>query len=132
MAGDQPFDLSDTWHGRYAFPRLYEPVSFTAVIRHAGDWISGTVEESGLRRAAGRLLTATIAGRVTGDEVTFLKTYDVHERGYDAVNYVGRIGDGGLEISGTWSIPGNWSGTFIMIRSRGTPAAVASQVSERV
>ena len=133
MADGEPDDLTDTWQGRFTYPRGYdEPVSFVARLQQTGEWLSGTIDEPGRHSAVGRRLTSTISGKVTGDEVTFLKTYDAEVREYDAVHYAGRVGDGGLEISGTWSIPGSWSGGFIMIRSRGTPAAIARKATEKV
>ena len=126
-------DLTDTWHGRFTFPRLYDPISFVASIEQTDEWLSGTVEEPGMRGVAtGKVLTATISGKVTSDEVTFLKTYDAEIASYDAVHYQGKVGDQGLEISGTWTIPGSWSGTFIMIRSRGLEIAQTAHEEERV
>jgi hypothetical protein len=81
---------------------------------------------------AGKILTATISGKVTSNEVTFLKTYDLQIGGYDVVQYQGLIGDEGLEIAGTWTIPGNWSGTFIMIRSRGLAIPQSARKVEQV
>jgi hypothetical protein len=121
-------DLSDIWHGRFIFPRLYAPVSFVATLQQTGDWIYGRVEEPGLRGEAGKILSATISGKVIADAVTFLKTYDSLQGGYDAVRYEGLVSDEGLEISGTWNIPNNWSGPFIMIRSRGL--AIVGSVHE--
>ena len=126
-------DLTDTWRGRFSFPRLYEPVSFTAQIQQSGDALSGVVEEPGVRGdAEGRRLTATITGTADGGVVTFLKTYDAFVAGYDAVHYAGTVGDGGLEISGTWTIPGSWSGTFLMIRSRGLELALSKTRVARI
>jgi len=108
-------------------------VSFVANLQHVGDWLSGAVEEPGVAGAtAGMTLTATISGKVTADAVIFLKTYDAQIGGYDAVQYEGVIADQGLEIFGTWTIPGNWSGTFIMIRSRGLVLAPSVYEEEKL
>jgi hypothetical protein len=70
MNGDA-HDLTDTWRGRFSFPRLYEPVSFLARIEQSGDWIAGTIEELGDRGVvSGKLLTSTISGRVTSGAIT--------------------------------------------------------------
>ena len=133
MTTSKAEDLTDTWQGRFSFPRLYEPVSFTARIEHTDDTVLGSVEELGVRgAAAGKRLTSTITGTAIGGAVTFLKTYDAFAAGYDAVHYAGTVGDGGLEISGVWTIPGNWSGTFLMIRSRGLELALSKTRVERI
>jgi hypothetical protein len=80
---------------------------------------------------AGKTLCATLSGRSDTSTVTFLKTYDVQVAGYDAVIYEGVIADDGREIVGTWSIPGNWSGAFIMIRSRGASAARVARTTAK-
>jgi len=40
--------------------------------------------------------------------------------------------DGGLEINGDWRIAGDWSGAFLMIRSRGLYQAIPRKQTERV
>jgi hypothetical protein len=126
-------NLTDTWQGRFAFPRRFDPISFTAYLHQAGKWLSGTVEEPGVRGlAVGEVLSATISGKVVSDTAVFLKTYDTLNPGYDAVRYDGMVGDEGLEISGTWTIPGNWSGSFIMIRSGGLVMTQFLHEEERV
>lgn len=77
-------------------------------------------------------MSATISGKVVSDTAVFLKTYDTLNPGYDAVRYDGMVGDEGLEISGTWTIPGNWSGSFIMIRSGGLVMTQFLHEEERV
>lgn len=51
--------------------------------------------------------TFTIAGALTGSDVTFDKTYD----GAHTVSYTGTLTDG-LSITGDWQIPDNCAGTF--------------------
>jgi hypothetical protein len=126
-------DLTDTWHGRFSFPRLHEPVSFTARLEQSGDRLAGTVEEvASVGPAAGQVLASTITGTVVGGVVTFLKTYDALVTGYDSVHYAGVVFDGGLEINGDWTIAGDWSGAFLMIRSKGLYQAILRKQSERV
>jgi hypothetical protein len=69
---------------------------------------------------------------VTHPNVSFLKTYDRPTRTFDAVQYQGAISSEGLEISGTWSIFGAWSGAFLMIRSSGPEAAATRKATEKV
>ena len=116
--GETASDLVGVWHGRFSFPRLFGPVPFTAYVEQTADQLSGMIEEPGQRRANGRVLTSTISGSTNSGRVRFLKTYDGEIRGYGTVQYEGQITDEGREIHGAWSIPGNWSGSFIMIRAR--------------
>ncbi|MGV4858653.1 hypothetical protein ACSW3B_19050, partial [Acetobacter senegalensis] len=50
-----------------------------------------------------------------GSLVMFVKLYEGGNRQH-SVQYEGTVNEDGTEISGTWSIPGNWSGQFLMIR----------------
>jgi hypothetical protein len=52
---------------------------------------------------------------------SFVKIYDDLER--PTVHYRGTIQPGGDEIEGIWTIPGDWSGTFMMVRARKEKAA---------
>ena len=125
-------DLSGVWSGVYRFPRLRPPVNFSATLNHAGEWLSGGIKEKALVGGAPTVLTATVMGRCGGSEVTFMKTYDHPVAGFDAVSYRGSVDASGSEISGVWSIPGNWSGTFTMIRASGTEKAVERKIAETV
>jgi len=116
-AGD-PLNLTGLWRGQYDYPIRRQPVSFTAAITETGAWITGTTEEIATGyEARGRVLTATLQGRRLGGAVKFLKLYDAAMRSYDAVAYEGRLSPDGREIDGRWTIPGNWSGTFLMVRA---------------
>ncbi len=125
-------DLSGVWRGLFSYPRDRPPVSFTAALTETGEWVTGSTEEHGARpEIAHRTLTATVQGRRTGRAVTFLKTYDADVRGYDSVRYEGRINHDASEIEGEWTIPGAWSGKFLMIRQSGAAAARSLQAFER-
>jgi hypothetical protein len=113
-------DLSGDWSGLYRFPSHKQPVAFKASLSQTGEWLTGTIEEwVELGLPAKTRLTAMIVGQVRAAEVSFMKTYDRQVGGYDDVSYVGTVASGGLEIGGVWTIPGNWSGTFTMIRAAG-------------
>jgi hypothetical protein len=119
-SGDVDLDLSGQWSGLYSYPpgRGREPVAFTATLKETDGWLEGSTTEVGQVGAArGLTISATLQGRRSGRSVTFLKTYDGSFRSYDAVQYVGDVRDDGCEIEGRWTIQGNWSGTFLMIRS---------------
>lgn len=126
-------NLSGLWHGQYAYPRDRDPVHFLATLTEADSWLAGTTEEiAAVGAARGRTLTATLQGRRTGRTVTFLKLYDGAERHYDAVQYAGEVNDDSTEIHGTWTITGQWSGPFLMIRAGAEAIQLAKTAAERV
>ncbi len=77
-------------------------------------------------------MTATVTGKVNGQHITFLKTYDRQSSSYDAVHYEGEVDPEGDEIWGCWTVPGSWSGTFLMIRASQPQAALNERWAERV
>jgi hypothetical protein len=92
----------------------------------------GTTEETGSAGdAMGQRLTASVQGRRTGRSITMLKIYHGAYALYDSVHYPGELNDEGSEINGTWRVPGSWSGTFLMIRSRAVATAVTSEAVEQ-
>ena len=106
---------------------------FTASLNENGSWLSGATEEvptSG--KAKGLTLVATLQGRRARHSVSFLKTYDDLRYGYDAVQYAGTVNQDGSEIEGRWTIPGAWSGQFLMIRAGAVQASLFCDVAERV
>jgi len=111
--------LSGAWSGVYSFPGdAQRPVAFSADLKQAGAWIVGTTAEVAERGdARGATISATLQGRRDGRRVTWLKLYDRLPQFYNEVAYVGQINEDATEISGQWSIPGNWSGAFLMIRT---------------
>ena len=135
-AGDDnsdALDLSGIWQGLYSYPGAHGSVPFTASLTESGGWLSGATEEvptSG--KAKGLTLVATLQGRRAGHSVTFLKTYDDLRHGYDAVQYAGDVNQDGSEIEGRWTIPGVWSGKFLMIRAGAVQAGLLRDVAERV
>lgn len=126
-------DLSGPWQGLYSYPRLREPVPFSALLKEADGWIDGSIEEIGeAGEARGRVLSATVQGRRNGRAITFLKLYDGGLRGYDSVHYQGEVSPDGVEIEGRWVIAGVWSGQFLMIRSGRSFGADARRALERL
>lgn len=123
VAGD-PLDLSGDWAGIYSYPHSLPPVSFTASLSETGGWIVGEVEEQSEKgRGPPRRLGASIQGRRQGLSVTWLKTYDDPAHHHEAVQYEGAVSADGEEISGRWSLFGNWSGSFLMVRQTRTAAS---------
>ena len=127
-----PLNLPGVWHGLYSYPVAVPSVSFVATLSDQGGWFDGTTEETGrVGDAAGRILTASLQGRRSGQSITMLKIYHGEFAYYDSVHYAGDLNEDGTEISGTWHIANDWSGTFLMVRSRTVETAAAKEAVER-
>lgn len=131
MSGEGEFDLSGRWTGIFSYPAQFPPNNFEAEIRDSGGVVTGVItqpreffEEDGPPRQA------VIDGRREGDTLTFVKFYDDLDR--PTPHYHGRIQPGGDEVSGEWTIPGDWSGTFIMIRNSKEEAKEERRVGEEI
>jgi hypothetical protein len=125
------YDLSGHWRGIYNYPRDFPPNMFEANIRDSGGHIAGEISQPGeFFEPSGTVQTAMIDGRREGANLSFVKYYDDPER--PAPHYRGTVQPGGDEIHGEWTIPGDWSGTFIMIRASGQAEAQARKVEEEV
>jgi hypothetical protein len=61
-----------------------------------------------------------------------VKTYDGSGGWSHAVRYAGVLTDDHSEIEGTWTLPGGWSGRFLMVRSTGRSVEVARKAFERL
>ena len=125
-------DLSGTWDGRYSYPRILAPVAFVATLNETAGWLTGTTEEVAPNRPGGQHMSATLQGRRSGSSVKFLKLYDGSVPGYDSVAYEGNVSADGTEIDGRWTVIGNGSGTFLMIRSRGVAESRSKTAEERL
>jgi len=113
-------DLYGLWQGIYSYPSKRKPIAFSATLTETGFHLVGTSQEIGtFGDANGQVLGSSLDGRRSGRSVTWLKLYHGTWRRYDAVHYSGEVSTDGNEISGTWTIPGNWSGNFLMIRAGG-------------
>ncbi len=124
-------NLSGIWHGFYNYPAARPPVPFTATLADRDGAISGTTTETGnVGDAAGLSISATLAGRRSFASVVWLKIYDGGFTHYDAVRYDGGVSEDGLEIEGRWTVSGNWSGTFLMIRAPGITRKTAIDVGD--
>lgn len=110
-------DLSGRWHGFYSYGGHAHACPFEAELRdHGGELIGVTFEIAAFGPSPGSTLTAQVEGRRNGSAVDFSKTYDeVSLAGY-SIHYSGTLAGGGDEIEGTWAIPGETNGTFLMVR----------------
>ncbi len=122
--GTEQLNLSGHWQGQYTYvSRPKQPVPFSANLNESGSWLDGLIEEVGTAgEAKDRPITASVQGRRTGRTVTWIKLYHCNFRYYDAVQYAGEISADGQEIEGRWTIHGNSTGRFLMLRQGGAAA----------
>ena len=133
MAGNENENLTGVWHGLYSYPAYREPVYFVATLIQSGSSLSGTIHESEKGEHGSPLtLFASVRGSMSGTSVDFNKTYNGTGGWSHAVGYCGQLNADATEIEGTWTIVGDWSGRFLMIRSRHATEASARQAFEKV
>ena len=128
----QAQDLTGVWNGLYSYPDG-RSVTFVATLIDSGSTLSGSTHEpcvGGDCPAA--TLFATLMGSRAGSAVTFRKTYEAASLRYGTVNYEGRLNADATEIEGRWTIPGVWSGRFLMIRPQRTATHAEEGVPIRV
>ena len=131
MAGDVR-NLTGVWHGLYTYPHG-QSVSFVATLIDSAGALSGSTHEPGAHGdAPAGTLYATLVGQRAGSTVTFRKIYEGEVPRYHAVDYAGTLNADATEVEGRWTIPGVWSGTFLMIRGARQEEAVTRKVSEKV
>jgi hypothetical protein len=124
--------LSGEWDGIFNYPRDMPPNAFNAVLREESGALTGEVAESGEVEGDPTVLHAWLEGRRSGDAVRFVKSYDAATRADYIVHYTGTIAPDGNEINGRWDVPGDWSGTFIMVRKLGNAEAAEREAAETV
>ena len=131
MSDGGEHDLTGEWSGIYNYPALLPPNTFEASIRDAGGIITGVIRQPGeVIEPPGIHQHAVIEGSRNGCQVRWVKMYDDLSRA--TPHYQGTVQPGGDEIEGTWRIPGDWSGTFLMVRARKAKAEEERQVDETV
>jgi hypothetical protein len=122
----QTQNLTGVWNGLYSYPDG-RSVTFVATLIDSGSALSGSTHEpcvGGDCPAA--TLFATLMGNRQGSAVSFRKTYEAASARYGTVNYDGTLNADATEIEGRWTIPGVWSGKFLMIR----PQRAATQAEQ--
>jgi hypothetical protein len=100
-----PLNLTAARHGLYSYPVAMPSVSFVASLSDQGGWSDGTIEEVGS----------------VGDA-------SAH---YDSVHCGGDLNQDETEIAGTWRLASNWSGTFLMLRSRTAETSATKEAVAR-
>ena len=129
MSGE--FDLTGEWSGIYSYPAHLPANTFEASIRDSGGIITGVIHQPGeVFEPPGTQQHAVIEGSREGSMVRWVKMYDDLSRA--TPRYRGTIQSGGDEIEGEWHIPGDWSGTFMMMRKRKEEAGETRKVSEEI
>jgi len=126
-------DLSGRWHGFYSYAGHAHACAFEAELRdHEGELVGESFEVAHFEPSPGSTLTASLEGRRNGTAVDFAKTYDeVALAGY-SIHYAGTLAPGGDEIEGNWAIPGQGSGTFLMVREGAAEAEEERKAAETV
>jgi hypothetical protein len=122
--------LTGVWHGLYAGDSARRHVNFVATLLETVSFVSGaTHEPRAVGGTPGDVLFATLMGDRAARSVRFTKSYEVADADYTVVEYEGTLSTDGTEIDGRWTIPGNCSGTFLMIRSSQTEAVRSRKVT---
>lgn len=109
--------LTAAWKGVYLPDGSGTPNTFDANVRQDGARITGSMVEPNAfgDQTQALFLTSTIKGSVTGNRVSFVKTYDGAGGVSHSVNYEGQVDASGRRIRGTFSVQGG-SGVFEMAR----------------
>jgi hypothetical protein len=129
---DDARNLTGVWQGLYTYPHG-QSVSFVATLIDSAGALSGSTHEAGSGGdAASGTLYATLVGQRGGSAVTFRKTYDGELPRYHTVDYAGTLNAEATEVEGRWTIPGVWSGTFLMIRPTRKEESVKRKAVQQV
>jgi hypothetical protein len=126
-------DLTGDWSGFYSYPDGGPPNAFEAKLNESSGCVTGTTTElADMGELFGQPLHAVIDGHRAEKSVSFLKMYDCADEGYDVVRYEGTLDAEGNEIEGRWTVPGIWSGTFLMVRHGGANEELEEEIGERI
>jgi hypothetical protein len=127
----QAQNLTGVWNGLYSYADG-RSVTFVATLIDSGSTISGSTHEPCVGGdCPTATLFATLMGSRSGSAVTFRKTYDATDPRWGTVNYEGRLNADATEIEGRWTIPGVWSGKFLMIRPLREGLAADEKAAQR-
>jgi hypothetical protein len=131
-ADDATGSLTGVWHGLYSYPLELEPGAFVATQNQSGAHVGGAVHETvAVFGGPPETLFAHVDGSREGSALSFTKTYD-GSGGWDhSVFYQGLLSGEGDEIEGRWTVPGQWSGRFLMVRASRRTEAEARRRFER-
>ncbi|WP_086651943.1 hypothetical protein [Acetobacter cibinongensis] len=125
-------NLSGLWQGQFSYPRTFQAEFFTASLLEQAGMLSGTITEKAVNQAdVSGVFLAYVNGQHDGATVHFLKRYESATRTH-TVHYTGQVNSDSTEISGVWSIPGNWSGPFLMVRAQPEQQRAVHRQTEQV
>lgn len=133
MPGDQ--DISGYWSGWYDYAGNAAEVPFSAWLDMRADQVSGTtLEPNTFAHPDLTELSADLTGHVSGDRVSFFKTYhpgpEVHTQ---TIRYEGVISDDATRINGHWIVGESFfqlTGVFEMHRTRLSEAKSAEEEAQ--
>ena len=118
--------LTGVWHGQYSYPVPWmPPAAFVATLIDSGGVLGGTTHET----TADGAKNAVVDGTHQGSVVRFVKVYSPATEEFQDVIYAGSVNADHTEIEGEWTVPGVWSGKFLMIRNRGQAQAVTRKAA---
>ena len=123
-------NLTGVWQGLYTYGEQSLAVSFVATLLESGSSLTGTTHEPcSILGSPDQTMFATIAGSRHASAVRFVKTYEGRNPYYRTVIYEGALNAEATEIEGRWTIPGNWSGRFMMIRPQRAGESASREVA---
>ena len=127
--------ISGFWTGEYTYSQLNDgPILFHVEIQQVATLVEGTTtEQNTFDELAGQILIAELFGKVSGNDISFTKTYSNSPMGKDKVLYSGTVSEDGNTITGQWKIFSFWNGTFRMtkaIEQKPSPKAVVAKKTE--
>jgi hypothetical protein len=112
--------VADDWRGTYTYPDGRQTVPFALTLSGSQGAVTGrTSEPNTFGNKSARQLFGNVRGTISGNSVSFTKTYDGTGGVNHSVQYSGTIS--GNSMSGRWSI-GSTSGGFSATRVGGGQA----------
>ena len=128
-----PSNVTGVWQGFYTYPGGLGSVGFGATLIEVGSTVTGSTHEPCIfGDCIVDTLYATLDGTREGATISFVKTYDGRGGWTHSVHYAGTLTDDHSEIEGSWIVPGEWSGRFLMIRSTGRAVEAARKRFEKI
>lgn len=126
MSNEATDSLTGVWHGQYRYPVSWmPPAAFVATLIDSGGVLGGTTHET----TADGAMHAVVDGTHQGTIVRFMKVYSPATEEFQDVIYTGTVNGDRTEIEGEWTVPGVWSGQFLMIRNRSNAKATTRKAA---